>query len=326
MSTRALGKLEKIEDLRAAWLDEPHDFTPWLALPENLRVLGDAVGIDLEFEAQEKDVGPFRADILCKNTLDGSWVLIENQLERTDHTHLGQLLTYAAGLETVAIIWIAKRFAEEHRATLDWLNEITDERFSFFGTEVELWRIGDSPMAPKFNVIARPNDWTQTVQTSARIAEGMTETKRLQLEFWTAFKKYMEEHSHLSCPKPLAQNWMNHAIGRTGFWLASVAPTYDSQAHVELVLGDQNSKQYFDILSGERAEIESEIAQPLTWQNRPEQKSAKLYVSRRIDIVNRSEWPQYFEWLRENLERFHRVFSPRVKQLSLTSVDSEFLP
>src|SRR5207253_2744370 len=123
-----------------------------------------------------------------------------------------QLLTYAAGLQTVTIIWIAKRFAEEHRATLDWLNEITNERFSFFGIEIELWRIGDSSMAPKFNVVARPNDWIRTVQTSAQKAEGVSETGRIQLEFWTAFKKYMEQTSNIRCQKPAAHHWMNHPI------------------------------------------------------------------------------------------------------------------
>src|SRR6266567_3924265 len=208
MSTPILGRLEKIDDLRTAWISESGGFTPWLATPENLKLLGEAVGIDLEFEAQEKEVGPFRADILCKNTLDSSWVLIENQLERTDHTHLGQLLTYAAGLETVTIIWIAKRFADEHRATLDWLNEITNERFGFFGLEVELWKIGDSPMAAKFNVVARPNDWIQTVQTSARTAQGISETKRIQLEFWTDFKQYMDENGKIRCTTPAPSNSM----------------------------------------------------------------------------------------------------------------------
>ncbi|MFC6759858.1 hypothetical protein ACFQFQ_10730 [Sulfitobacter porphyrae] len=106
--------------------------------------MGEALGIDLELEAQEKAVGPFRADILCKDIGTEEWVLVENQLERTDHGHLGQLLTYASGLEAVTIVWIAARFTEEHRSTLDWLNKITDETFRFFGLEVELWRIGDS--------------------------------------------------------------------------------------------------------------------------------------------------------------------------------------
>src|SRR5688572_26271017 len=129
---KQLGRLEQV-DLRHIWISESGEFTPWLALPENLEILSESVGFELELEAQERNVGPFRADILCKDVETGHWVLIENQLERTDHTHLGQLLTYASGLQAVTIVWIAAKFTEQHRATLDWLNEITDERFRFFG-------------------------------------------------------------------------------------------------------------------------------------------------------------------------------------------------
>ena len=121
MSKIALGRLESVEP-RDVWSSESEDFTPWLAQAENLKLLGETIGLDLELEAQEKDVGPFRADILCKETSSDDWVLIENQLERTDHTHLGQLLTYAAGLKAVTVVWVARIFTEEHRAALDWLN------------------------------------------------------------------------------------------------------------------------------------------------------------------------------------------------------------
>ncbi len=124
MTKKDLGKLEKVE-LRDIWETEGQGFTPWLAEEKNLEMLGEAIGIELELEAQEKDVGPFRADILCKNLEDDSLVLIENQIERTDHKHLGQLLTYASGLQSVTIVWIAAKFTEEHRAALDWLNEIS---------------------------------------------------------------------------------------------------------------------------------------------------------------------------------------------------------
>ena len=141
-------------------------FYPWLAKEENLSLLGETIGIELELESQEKDVGPFRADILCKDTATDNWVLIENQLERTDHTHLGQLLTYAAGLNAVTIVWIAERFTAEHRAALDWLNEKTDEKINFFGLEIELWQIGDSPIAP--NLILSVNPMTGSVRYRKR--------------------------------------------------------------------------------------------------------------------------------------------------------------
>jgi hypothetical protein len=130
-----LARLQPV-DLRKVWQTEAGCFTPWLASGENISLLGGAIGLELEVEAQEKDVGPFRADILCKDTANDHWVLIENQLDKTDHTHLGQLLTYAAGLQVVTIVWIAQQFTEEHRAARDWLNENTYERFNFFGLEM----------------------------------------------------------------------------------------------------------------------------------------------------------------------------------------------
>lgn len=172
-----LGRLERV-DLRKEWKTEAQDFTPWLAQEVNLAVLSGALNMGLETVGQEESVGPFRADILCRNTLDDSWVLIENQLERTDHTHLGQLLTYAAGLKTVTIVWVAATFTDEHRAALDWLNEITDERFRFFGLEVELWRIGDSPAAPKFNIVAKPNEWVRAVSQTTRYPRVIDFTER----------------------------------------------------------------------------------------------------------------------------------------------------
>ena len=167
MTTADLGRLERV-DLRNIWTTEAQDFTPWLAREINLAILSETLNMDLETAGEEESVGPFRADILCRDTLDDSWVLIENQLERTDHTHLGQLLTYAAGLQTVTIVWVAANFTDEHRAALDWLNEITDDRFRFFGLEVELWRIGNSLAAPKFNIVAKPNEWTRSVGKATR--------------------------------------------------------------------------------------------------------------------------------------------------------------
>ena len=175
MKTKPLGRLEKV-DLREYWKREDTHFTPWLAQEENISLLGDTIDMELEVQGQEANVGPFRADVLCRNTADDTLVLIENQLERTDHTHLGQLITYAAGLDAVTLVWVVQRFTEEHRAALDWLNRITDDDFHFFGLEIELWQIGDSVAAPKFNLVAKPNDWSKSVRDAATKRTGLEVT------------------------------------------------------------------------------------------------------------------------------------------------------
>lgn len=322
MSTKNLGRLQKVE-LREAWPSESGDFTPWLAQEENLALLGEAIGIELELEAREKDVGPFWADILCKDTATDNWVLIENQLARTDHSHLGQVLTYAAGLNAVTLVWIAERFTEEHRAALDWLNEHTDEKINLFGLEIELWRIGDSPIAPKFNIVSQPNDWTRTVQKAASGGGEISEHRQLQLKYWTAFKAYMEsKQSPLRCQKPLPQNWANFAIGRTGVHLTSIVSVWNSETwsrapeiRADLYLDGPRAKQEFASLQARKAEIETALGFTLNWHN-PEDKAASRLSSRRdADFLNESLWPEQFEWLRGRLETMHKVFAPIMREL-----------
>jgi hypothetical protein len=323
MSTPALGRLEKV-DLRTAWPSESGDFTPWLAQPENLKLLGETIDLELELESQERAVGPFSADILCRDTSsDDHWVLIENQLERTDHKHLGQLLTYAAGLKAATIVWIAERFTEEHRAALDWLNEITGERFAFFGLELELWRIANSPMAPKFNIISKPNDWTRTVQTSTASGGGLSELRQAQLQFWIAFKTYMERKgSIIRCPKPYPQSWMSHSIRLSGFNLTSIASSWSSETNTgepeiraELVMYDRDAKKYFAMLSAQKEAIERDFSQPLIWYKPASKNACRIFVRQPADFTDAEKWPEQHEWLRLNLEKLHQVFAPIVRQL-----------
>jgi hypothetical protein len=313
-----LGKLKKI-DLRNIWETEAGDFTPWLAQEENIRLLGDTIGLDLEVEAQEKEVGPFRADILCKDTGTNRWVLIENQLERTDHTHLGQLLTYAAGLNAVTIVWIAAKMTEEHRATLDWLNEITESQFNFFGLEIELWRIGDSPVAPKFNMVCKPNDWVKTVtEATARIeSKNLSETKKLQLEYWTSFKDYVLGKSDILKPqKPLPQHWTNMAIGRSYFHLTAAVDTWDKKISVILVMSGPNAKPHYYLLERNKEQIEQELGLVPEWRELPDNKESHITIRRNIDPTDRASWPEQHKWLMDGLEKFHSVLGPRIKQLN----------
>lgn len=311
-----LGRLERV-DPRSIWETEAHDFTPWLASEENLPVLANTLGMELELEAQEANVGPFRADILCRNADGGAWVLIENQLERTDHSHLGQLLTYAAGLHAVTVCWIAERFTEEHRATLDWLNEITDDRFRFFGLEVELWRIGDSSPAPKFNVVSKPNDWSRSV-TEKAIGDdkNLTPRKRLQRQFWSELMKRLEERkSPVRSKKPQPQSWMQFSIGRAEFCLEARLRSAEKWIAVHLVMQGPNATAHFGLLERQREEIGRELPD-IEWRPSREKTEQHVRLCRNnADSTRQDDWPNQIDWMVSTLEDFGRVFRPRVKFL-----------
>jgi len=313
-----LGKLEKV-DLKTIWENEAYNFTPWLAQKENLELLGDAIGIELELEAQEKNVGPFRADILCKNTSDESLVLIENQLERTDHKHLGQLLTYAAGLQSVVIVWVASKFTEEHRKALDWLNEITDERFSFFGLEVELWKIGNSPAAPKFNIISQPNNWSKTVARAAKNLDNQetNETKGLQYRYWQNFISYLEISSSKLRPQaPTPKHWLTFSIGRSGFHVNALLNTVANRIGVELVIADKDGeKSSYHLLANDKEAIEREMGSVLEWRENPEKNRSSILLFFSANPSEEQKWTSQHDWLKTTLEKFDIVFSQRIRNL-----------
>ncbi|MGB0843856.1 MAG: DUF4268 domain-containing protein [Alphaproteobacteria bacterium] len=312
-----LGRLEKVE-VRDIWKTEDQDFTPWLAREENISLLGDALGLELEVEAEEKPVGPFRADILCKDVGNDSWVLIENQLERTDHKHLGQLMTYAAGLKAVTIVWIATRFTDEHRKALDWLNDITDETFRFFGLEVELWQIGNSPVAPKFNIVSKPNEWSKAViAATKRIAnEALTETTKMQLAYWQGLQAHLNDKSHIRTHKPFPVSWTTASVGRTGTNLGAVCNTRKNLIGIELYLSGKNAKQFFAELENDKPEIEQQLGFRLEWHFLPTKRDSRIIIyQENSSLVDEARWSSYFQWMTEKLEAFDRVFRPRVKLL-----------
>jgi len=317
MTPPNLGRLERVE-LRDIWTSEATEFTPWLARPENLAVLVETLGIDLELEAQERSVGPFRADILCKDIETDRWVLIENQLERTDHSHLGQLLTYASGLEAVTIVWIAARFTEEHRSTLDWLNRITDDSFQFFGLEVELWRIGSSPAAPKFNIVSKPNDWSQSVAQAARSIDDaeLSETRVGQRAYWAALNPVLNATSGpvAGNRKPQPQSWMAFPIGRSGFHLGAVMLRPKNQVRTELYISGDRAKAFFGLLKGQKDAIERELGYPLEWEELPSRRDCRIasYLNA-VDPEDEADWPRQHEWLTKRLNDMHRVLAQRVR-------------
>jgi hypothetical protein len=316
MSESDLGTLEKV-DPRTVWPDEPRDFTPWLSEEENLARLAETIGIELELEGTEQNVGPFSADILCKDTVEDRYVLIENQLDRTDHTHLGQLLTYAAGLDAVTIIWIARNVRDQHRAALDWLNNVTEEKINFFGIEIELWKIADSPAAPKFSLVSKPNDWSKIVSRMAKRDGELTETQQLKLEYWTALAEYLDEHDSRVRPRtPQPRSWMSFAVGRSGCHVSANMNTRAPFLRVLLYLKNRaDGRSLFHLLKEEQEAIESEIGEPLEWLERPDKESCFIQYKWEADPTDRENWSRQHGRIRELADAFHRVFSPRLKQL-----------
>ena len=312
---KKLGKLSRIS-LRDYWENEAQDFTPWLAQDENIALLGDTIGQELEVVGIEKQVGSFKVDILAKYTDSDDYVVIENQLEKTNHSHLGQLLTYASGYEAKIVVWIAKEISEEHRRALDWLNEKTPSGIAFFGLEIELWKIGESQPAPKFNLVSQPNDWGKIINQDKTTRGKTTETKLAQKKFWEQWVEYMKENgTFLRIQKPRLQHWLTIPVGRSGFSLALTLHSQKKRIGCELYISVDNSKTYFDRLYEQKDQLELSLNSDLEWQPLPSKKASRVVQYKAGDFQNEEEWPSLFEWLREKSERFHDVFSKKIKNL-----------
>lgn len=327
----AIGRLQRAP-LREAWTSESGDFTPWLAQAENIALLGDAIGIELEVVGQEATVGPFRADLVARDTITGHYILIENQLERTDHTHLGQLITYGAGLDALTVVWIAGRFTDEHRAALDWLNRATREGFNFFGLEIELYRIGESPLAVKFNVVCQPNDWTRIVQgtSSGGAVTELTAVERLHLEFWTQFREFMEERdSPVRVNRPSKDHWTSVALGRSFFAAVAANNMRDGYSLVKLSLTGPDAKPHYRLLeSRHRPQIDQALAPlgPVEWRLLPNNQESQVSVKRNTEPSNKATWPELNEWFATALETFRATFAPLVRTLdALDAVEPDSL-
>lgn len=314
MTTPDLGLLQRV-DLRTAWENEAGKFTPWLAQEKNLKLLSDTIGMSLELEAQEKNVGPFRADILCRDATQDHWVLIENQLEKTDHTHLGQLITYAAGLQAATIIWIAESITEQHRAALDWLNEITGERFRFFGLEIELWKIGESKPAPKFNIVSKPNGWSKKVPK----ADGeLGPVQKMRLDFWTAFQSFVQDNGKSVQFTPSTKPLLSVPFEFKSFDLFALFRPKMKRLGVGITCKGAQAKANFASLMTQRSAIESELGAELQWDENPDTTFCDIGLYRSVPEVNdETTWADCHDWLLTHLTKMRQSFDKRIRLLSL---------
>jgi hypothetical protein len=265
MTKEPLGRLERV-DLRKYWGREDTEFTPWLADPENIRLLGDTLKLDLEVDRTEADVGPFRADILCRDLESNTFVLIENQLERTDHSHLGQIITYASGLDAARVVWIAPSFTDEHRSALDWLNRVTGEHLHFFGVEVELWRIGNSPPAPRFNVVAKPNDWANTVREKVSSGAAVAERAAAYRNLWNGLSAHLTQQKATFRIKPTGLHWVRVDFGRPEPTPNISYSFSDQRAKFYLFFRPEDSPTWFRKAHENRARLEGQLGEEVHWE------------------------------------------------------------
>ncbi|MBT3704771.1 DUF4268 domain-containing protein [Candidatus Peregrinibacteria bacterium] len=305
-----LKRLKKVE-LRKAWAHEATDFTTWLSQNENLELLSDEIGLGIKLLQTEASVGRFNVDILAEEENTGRKIVIENQLEITNHDHLGKIITYASGLDAEIIIWIVKDVRDEHKQAVDWLNEHTDEKIYIFVIKMELWQIGNSDTAPKFQIISKPNDWAKSLKSNT--GGQLTETKVMQLAFWDKFKEFVQDKkSILRLRKPRPQHWYDISIG-------------NSNAHISLTLHSQNGKigceiyinhdqELYSALEKYKTDIEKELNDKLIWMPLEGKKATRIRLLTDADLYKTGDWEEYFEWLKSEAELFQKIFSKYIKK------------
>lgn len=299
-----LGTLKEITDLRSIWPHEALNFTPWVA--ENVDLLADAVGLDITVDETESSVGDFNVDIYASETGTDRKIIIENQLEDTDHDHLGKLITYASGKGADVVIWVVKHAREEHKAAVEWLNNHTDDKIGSFLCEIKLFQIGDSQIAPAFTVVERPNDWTKEIRKTA----SANSTQQQRLEYWQAFNDYAFSDANFSRifnkRKPTTDHWMDFSIGSSACHIAVSQIQKRKAVDVELYINDD--KELFKSLFAHKDEIEKNMEMELEWKELPERKASRILIEKTVDLDDRATWPEQFDYIMDTCIKMKRAF------------------
>ena len=290
MTGPELGTLEQV-DPREAWKHEAHEFTPWLA--EHLNRLGEVIGIALEHESSEQQVGPYRADIVARDPRDDSRVLIENQLEDANLQHLGQVLAYLAGLDAKVVVWIAKAFDAAHLSAIRWLNDHTDDPYAFFAVRIRVVRIGNSPLAPVFEIQEHPNDWDRSVKEEAK-RDGLSELGQFRRDFWN--------HVGNRHPGEVRPGYAGANVYRRVEEADLVVSLYLAARAVGVFLGGKR-REDVDAL---QAKIEPYL-EPLRAALGVEQLGLWATTALKIETSERTNWDRMADWLHDRRVIYERV-------------------
>lgn len=315
MSSPDLGQIESAE-LQEAWPKEDADFTPWLARAENLQMLSEALDLDLALEESEKPVGSFRADLVCLDESQNVRVVIENQLEQTDHKHLGQLLAYAAGLNAQIVIWIAREFRDEHKEAIDWLNSSTINSISAYAVEVHLWRIDGSRPAPKFEVVSRPSEWQRSNRGS--------EKENKYTDFWRRVVEQVSPEDHFKAPKPPNRTGARFPTdSETPLTLRASFSEQKRQLRVFLVISGPQSGELPDILLEGSGSLVEDVGESCRWGTRTRGKSSAISLYKgNVDPLDSRQIDANASWIYKTLQDF-QLFWILYDDLDVESWDDE---
>ena len=312
---RELVKLVPVK-LGEVWEHEARDFSSWLVQQENLDALGEQLGIEIEPLGTEVESGRFRIDILAKESTTDERIVIENQLEPTNHDHLGKVITYAAGYDARYLIWIVEEVLPEHLKAIEWLNEHLDESIRCFLIRIEVWQIGDSKAAPRFEVVSVKNDWVSTLKQSASKSE-FSALQLKQLDYWEKFIDFSKRiDPSMKYYKPGARQWLNYSINDP---IAHIALTLQSQKNrlgAELYI--ERDKNLLQFLKERESEISKALGDDIDWF------SANVASGMRIvrfvpDIFDESSLESHFEWMYEKTILLKNVLSPLVLEYKTTA-------
>jgi len=294
------------------WPNEARDFTPWLA--SNLSRLGVVLGMDLELTKREADVGDFSLDLLARDLSTNRPVIIENQFGATNHDHFGKLITYAAGIDAAAVIWLAESIRDEHRQAIEWLNRRTDEGVHFFAVLVEVVRIDDSRPAVVFKPIVSPNEWQRVAQDSAD-RQTSPKAEAYRRFFQGLLDELREKHRFTGARAAQPQNWYSFPSGIQGVTYGmSFAQDGRARAEIYIDQGDADSnKALFDRLQAGKTTIETELGESMEWERLDNRRASRIAVYRPggIDSLP-DQLAEIHRWSIERLLKIKKVFGPKV--------------
>lgn len=304
-----LGKMKEV-DIRNVWKHEQYDFSKWLSSEENISSLGDILNLSLTDIQTEQFVGNYRCDIICKDDLTGKSVLIENQLEQTNHDHLGKIITYASGLNASVVVWIVAEAREEHASAIEWLNKHTDDDVAFFLIEIHAYTIGNSDPAPMFKIIEQPNDFARSVKATAK--KELSEAQIKRQEFWTQFNDVLDSRGKpFNKRKATTDHWYSIGIGSSRCYIS--IDLINKQHRMRVGFWIPNDKAFFDSLSENKQEIESAVGQKLDWDRLEGKKACVICAS--IPGLNFNKQDNYPELMNKAIDMviaFREAFKPYI--------------